>query len=106
MYLNCHSVFSLNYSIMSIKELLLHAQENGVTALALTDINNTSGCLDLLRLAPKYGIKPVIGIDFRNDDESLFTAIAKNNNGFREMNEYLTEFKFSKKEIPADAPVF
>ena len=106
MYLNCHSFFSLTYGVMSIKKILEHARENSMMAFALTDINNTSGCLELLRLAPDYGVRPVVGVDFRNDDEKLFVAIAKNNNGFRELNEYLTIFKKSKKEIPADAPEF
>jgi DNA-directed DNA polymerase III PolC len=106
MYLNFHSFFSLTYGVMPIKELLAYAKENDITTFALTDINNTSGCLELLREAPKYDIKPSIGVDFRNDDEKLFIAIARNNNGFRELNDYLTIYKKNKKDIPAEAPEF
>ena len=66
MYLNCHTCFSLKYGVMPVKALLAEAQVNGVKALALTDINNTSACPDFARIAPRYGIKPIVGIEFRN----------------------------------------
>ena len=72
MYLNCHSQYSLNYGVMNVEELLQQAEALGIRRLALTDINNTSGCLDFLRLAPQYRITPAIGIDFRNDTEQLY----------------------------------
>jgi DNA-directed DNA polymerase III PolC len=106
MFLNCHSYFSFNYGIMSPEELLAYAKEKGISHLALTDINNTSGVLDFLRLAPKYGIHPSIGIDFRNRDEQLYVCVAKNNEGFRELNEYLSIHRISKKDFPTDAPIF
>ena len=104
MYLNCHSHFSLNFGVMSVEELLQQAQALGIRRLALTDINNTSGCLDFLRLAPKYKIEPVIGVDFRRDTHQLYVCIAKNNIGFREMNEYLSYYKTRHELIPPEAP--
>jgi len=93
--------------------LLQLAQKNGLTSIALTDINTTSACLEFIREAPKYNIKPIIGIDFRNGVEQLFVAIAKNNIGFQEINEYLTPFLQNKTEtengtlpIPEFAPEF
>ena len=68
------------------------AQENGAQKFVLSDINNTSACLDFVRLAPKYGIEPVLGIDFRNRAIQQFVGIAKNNKGFEVLNEYLSEF--------------
>lgn len=106
MIINSHSYFSLNYGTMSVEELLLCAKASGITEMALTDINNTSGVLDFLRLSPKHGIKPVIGIDFRNDNVQLYIGIARNNDGFRELNEYLTGFRVSKREIPPEPPEF
>ena len=113
MYLNTHSYYSLRYGTFSPQKLLEQAKENGVTSFAITDINNTSACLAIVREAHKYEIKPIVGIDFRNGIEQLFVAIAKNNNGFQEMNEYLTPFLVNKtliengiKEIPAQAPDF
>ena len=92
MYLNCHTYYSLRYGTIKPERLLAIASENGVQTLALTDINNTSACLDFVRLSPKYKIKPVLGVDFRNGVQQQFIVIAKNNNGFQEINHYLSRF--------------
>ncbi|MES2619746.1 MAG: PHP domain-containing protein, partial [Bacteroidota bacterium] len=89
---------------MSIEELLQCAKENGTTHLALTDINNTSGCIDFMRHAPKYGIHPTIGIDFRKRTEQLYIGIANNTEGFRELNEFLTHYKMKHEDVPIQPP--
>ena len=86
MYLNCHSYYSLRYGTIKPERLLAIASENGLQTLALTDINNTSACLDFVRLSKNYKIKPVLGIDFRNRAKQQFILIAKNNNGFYNIN--------------------
>ncbi len=105
MLLNCHSHFSLRYGTLSEKELLRLAQENGYTQIALTDINNTSACLNFVRLAPKYGIRPILGIDFREQNRQYWIALAHNNEGFREINSLLSHHKHTKKALPQCAPV-
>ncbi len=103
----CHTHFSLHYGTMSPEELLAEAQQRGITRLVVTDINNTSACHDLLRLAPKYGIDLSIGVDFRNGAERMFVAVARNNDGFHEINAYLSQFLTTEKRpIPARAPQF
>lgn len=91
MFLNCHSRFSFHYGTLSVEQLLEEAQRNNVRKLVLTDINNTSAVLDFIRLAPKYGVEPAVGIEFRNGDQLRFIGIAKNNEGFEELNRYLSE---------------
>jgi DNA polymerase III alpha subunit (gram-positive type) len=59
MYLNNHSYYSLRYGTMSLEELVDTAVENGVKAMALTDINNSTGIMDFVRLASKAGIAPI-----------------------------------------------
>ena len=66
MYLNCHSYYSLRYGTFSEIELLQLAKENNIASIALTDINNTSACLNFVQQAKKQGIKPIVGVDFRN----------------------------------------
>jgi DNA-directed DNA polymerase III PolC len=105
MYLNCHSYFSFKYGALSIKDLLQHAQENGVSSLALTDINNTSGCLDFIRTSAAFGIKPVVGIDFRNGINQCFVGIARNNEGFYELNRFLSKCLLAEA-VPKRAPFF
>jgi DNA-directed DNA polymerase III PolC len=106
MYLNTHSYYSLKYGTISTAELLAHMQDAGVKTFALTDINNTSASLNFARMAPKNGINPVLGIDFRNGADQLFVAIAKNNEGFKELNDYLSGYLHAKEEIPSRAPEF
>jgi len=105
MYLNSHTYFSLRYGTIKPEQLLAVASENGLQTLALTDINNTSACLDFVRLSPKHKIKPVLGVDFRNRAHQKFVLIAKNNNGFYNINKYLSTFLHnSNLKIPELAP--
>ena len=106
MYLNTHTWYSFKYGTLSEEELLATAQRCGVSELALTDINSTSGCLNFVRLAPKHDIHPILGIDFRNGVEQKFVGIAKNNKGFHELNKYLSHHLHETKEIPNRAPIF
>ena len=104
MLLNNHSYYSLRYGTFSEKELLRLAQEAGYTSLALTDINNTSACLNFIRLAPQYGIKPIVGIDFRNGAQQLYVGIAQSNQGFQALNGFLSHHSHHKKKLPELAP--
>ncbi|HAP01984.1 MAG TPA: DNA polymerase III subunit alpha, partial [Bacteroidetes bacterium] len=110
MYLNCHSYFSFKYGTLSVEKLLAEAQQKNISRLALTDINNTSGVLDFVRLASRYGVTPAVGIDFRNGVQQQFIGIARNNNGFLELNDFLSPHlhaeKKTEKEIAPRAPQF
>ncbi len=105
MYLNCHTYYSLRYGTIKPEKLLAITSENGMQTLALTDINNTSACLDFIRLSPKYKVKPVVGVDFRNGAQQQFIMLAKNNDGFLNINNYLSNFLHnSKLNIPTKGP--
>src|ERR1700690_3008846 len=108
MYLNCHSYYSFKFGTLSPEELLQDAKKMGIRSFALTDINNTSGVLDFIRIADfdKYKIKPVVGIDFRNGAEQKFIGIAKNNEGFYELNKFLSGHLHNDEPIPDRAPEF
>ena len=106
MYINCHSYYSLRYGTLSEKELLAWAKELGITQLALTDINNTSACMNFVRLAPNYGIKPIIGLDFRKGADQLYIGLAKNNEGFLALNDFLSKYKHEGNDLPDEAPHF
>ncbi len=106
MYLNCHTYYSLRYGTFSEVALLELAQENEVTRLALTDINNTSACLNFVRKAQEFGIQPILGIDFRNGVDCCFVGIAKNNEGYQELTAFLSEHLHEHKELPQRGPLF
>lgn len=105
MYLNCHTYYSLRYGTISPKQLLSIASENGIGTLALTDINNTSACLDFVRMSEKYNIKPILGVDFRNGAQQQFILIAQNNDGFQNINTYLSHFLHHQDLKIPDQPV-
>lgn len=91
---------------MSIVELLEYSVYNGLDSMVLTDINSTAGCMNFIRKAPDYNIKPLVGIDFRNGTQPLFVGIAQNEEGFREINSHLSMHLHTGKPIPHNAPAF
>lgn len=106
MYLNTHTYYSLRYGTISTKNLLELAQINGATAFVLSDINTTSACLDFIRMAPRYNIRPIVGIDFRKGVAPHYVAIAKNNAGFEEINTHLASILHEETELLEEAPEF
>jgi error-prone DNA polymerase len=107
MPLNCHTNYSFRFGAMGVRDLLAEAGAKGLRKVALTDVNNTSAILDFFRLAPQYGVEPVAGIDFRNGAQQRFIGIAANNEGFYELNKFLTRcLKTGEAIISREAPEF
>jgi DNA-directed DNA polymerase III PolC len=106
MYLNVHSHYSLRYGTMSIPKLVEEALARGITQMVLTDINNSTGIMEFMRECDAQGIKPIAGMEFRKDKKLLYIGIAKNKEGMRELNEFLSEHNLEKKELPDAAPLF
>jgi len=104
MLLNCHTWFSLKYGAISPEELLKELSAKGYPEFALTDINNTSASLDFIRLAKRFDIRPILGIDFRNGIDQKFIALAKNNSAFHQLNEFLTKQLLYKIKFNDEAP--
>jgi len=106
MYLNCHSYHSLRYGTIPLKELVAQAVSCGVKAMALTDINTVTGIYDFIRECDKFGIKPLVGIEFRCHHQFRYIGLAKNADGLGEMNRFLTNHNFSGEPLPLIAPEF
>jgi len=104
MLLNTHTYYSLRFGVLSPIELLKKLELGNWSAAALTDVNNTSAAMDFIRLAPKYGIKPILGIDFRNGAKQRYIGLAKNNAGWQELNEHLSFHLHNK--LPFSRPCF
>jgi DNA polymerase-3 subunit alpha len=92
--------------MMSVEQLVQNAIAAGDECIAMTDINNSTGIPEFAGECEKNNIKPVAGIEFRNDNELQYIGIARNNNGLRELNEFLSKHNFEKTPIPFPAPVF
>lgn len=137
MSLCTRSCFSFKYGILTPEELLQMAAAKGIRSLALTDINNTSGIADFFRLAPRYGVKPVAGVEVTplpnpplkggslpahkpvpelakcslpsSEERGKgrgFICLAKNPEGFHELNQFLSHHLKSGEPFPQCAPNF
>ncbi len=92
MLINTHSYYSLRYGTLDLENLLSFCTDNGHEAIALTDINTTSACIDFLRESKKYIIKPVVGADIREGIVQKYIVLAQNNDGFQALNDFITEY--------------
>lgn len=105
MYLNCHTFFSLRYGTLSPIQLVEVAVQLGLKSLALTDINNTSCALQFVQTCKAKGIKPILGIEFRDAQHKLlYIGLAQNNQGWENLCKLLTTSNLQQKELPEVAP--
>lgn len=104
MLINCHSYYSLRFGTLSIDNLVALAKDRGHKHMVLSDINNSTGIIDFVKLAKKTNINPIAGIEFREKGNLLYIGIAKNNNGFLELNRFLTKHNLNKTSFPSRAP--
>lgn len=102
----CHTYYSLLFGTLKVDTLIERAHELGISTLVITDINNTSGTFDFVRECTDNGIHPICGVECRDSDNWLYTCIAKNHEGFREINEFLSECNLAGLSIPYKAPSF
>jgi DNA-directed DNA polymerase III PolC len=91
---------------LSPETLAEHASSLGIETLVLTDINNTTAIFDFVKACLKQGIKPVAGVECRDGDNRLYTCIARNHEGLREINEFMSGYNLARKPLPEQAPHF
>src|SRR5690625_4818668 len=104
MLLNLHSRYSLRYGTLSIEQLIKGMQYYGHTTGVLTDINNSTAIIPFVKACKAAGINGLAGVEFRNGSDLLYVGIAKNMEGFKELNELLTEANKTKQALPKTAP--
>lgn len=120
MYLNCHTGFSFKYGTLPVQSLFDEAKRCGIHKLALTEINNTASFFEMLRLCEtnrttetgltQFGKEPyqldmAIGVEFRTGNELLYIALAKNNEGFEEINRLLSFHNREGKPFELRGPI-
>lgn len=106
MFLNCHTYYSLRYGTLSPEDLVRHAAAMKIEVLVLTDINNTAGVFDFVKACRDAAITPLVGMEMRENNKLLYTCIAFNNDGFREINAFRTQHNLSQTPLPERAPQF
>jgi DNA polymerase-3 subunit alpha len=100
MYLNCKTYFSFHYGTYSAEELVNEGAEKGVGAMALTNINTTCDAWDFVQYCRDKNIKPILGVEIRNGCRLLYILLARNNRGFRWINEFLSGHLVEKTDFP------
>lgn len=100
MILNAHSHYSLRYGTLSPEQVVDEALRNGYDTLALTDINTTGAVLPFVKACQDKGLRPLVGAEFRQGDELLYVAVARNNEGFQSINALLTQCNLAQKPYP------
>lgn len=117
MFLNCHTAFSFKYGTLPVESLYQEAKRYGVRKLAITEINNTASYIEMLRYCMEqnadnalkgdpFALEIVVGVEFRKGDELLYITLAKNNEGFEEINRFLSFHNMQRKDFPMRAPRF
>lgn len=104
MLLNVHSYYSLRYGTLSPEDLITGMLQGGYDTAVLTDINNSTGSLEFMRRGRNAGLHILMGMEFRNDDRLLYIGIARNNAGFRALNELRTAYNRDGRPLPDRAP--
>ena len=90
MYINCKTNFSLRYGTLTVAQLVQCAVKYNVSSLGLTNINSTGDCWDFVHTCGQHGIKPIVGVEIRNNDSLLYLLIAANNRGLGWINQFLS----------------
>jgi DNA polymerase-3 subunit alpha len=110
MYLNIHSWYSFKYGTLSPEKIFETCRECGVRKIILTEINNTTSYVEMLRIAAEhkneYTLEIALGMEFRQDHQLRFVALAKNNQGFEEINRYRSHLNNESLPVPLRAPQF
>ena len=95
MYLNCHSYHSLRYGTIPLEDLIAQAVELNISAMALTDINTVTGIYEFIKECKNVNIKPLVGIEFRDNNKLKYIGLATHFKGVGEMNRFRTKHNFA-----------
>ncbi|WP_212006569.1 DNA polymerase III subunit alpha [Chitinophaga sp. HK235] len=104
MYLNCKTFFSLRYGTMPASMLVEKAAQLGITTLALTNINITSDAWEFVEQCRQHLIKPVLGVECHQQTTFRYILLARNQEGWYQINLFLSEYLHSGHPFPDRAP--
>lgn len=108
MIINCKSWHSLRYGTIQPEALVQMAADLGYEAIGLTDINTVTGVYDFIKACRKLGVKPIVGIEFRRKraNELLYVGYAMDEEGFHELNQFLSYHNLRHLPLPDTPPPF
>ena len=80
-HLHVHSNYSFLRGADTVEDLAMHARQQGMTALALTDRNGLYGAVPFQKACDEYDLKPIFGAELVTANASC-VALAKNAHGY------------------------
>jgi error-prone DNA polymerase len=83
--LHCHSHYSLLDGASSPDDLVAHAAEVGMPALALTDHNAVYGAVHFAQIAQSQGIRPIFGAEMTLANGHHLTLLVENQTGWHNL---------------------
>lgn len=95
-HLNVHTEYSLVDGVLRIDDMVRFAAEQGMPAIAVTDLGNFFAVVKFYRAAEQSGVKPIIGAETRLLDNetatgwSRLTLLCQNLAGYRNLARLLT----------------
>ncbi|MEO6489839.1 MAG: PHP domain-containing protein, partial [Ferruginibacter sp.] len=104
--MNCKTYFSFRYGTFATEELVKTAVDKGIGSLAVTNINSTCDVWDFVKLCQEQGIKPIPGVEIRNNDQFLYILLAANNEGLKWLHEFVSTHLLEKKDFPENVERF
>lgn len=99
--LHIYSHYSIKDGLNNPKEIVEIAKKHNLPAIALTDIDNISGCIEFYKIAKQEKIKPIIG-SLINLDEGSLLLIALNKNGYSNLLQITSWINSGKKDKNLD----
>ena len=95
-HLHVHSEYSLEDGLIRINELANKIAEGEQPAAALTEQGNLFSALKFYRAAHKAGVKPIIGVELRINENnnykesSRLVLLCQNYQGYKNLNSLIT----------------
>ncbi len=89
-YLHIHSTYSPMRGVSSLEELCTVAQQQGSSAIALTDTNGLYGAIRFVEQAKHRGLRPILGAELTTDQHRA-VLLAKTPNGYANLCRLLSE---------------
>jgi DNA-directed DNA polymerase III PolC len=91
--LRVHSQWSLLAGVPSLEEIVAHAQQAQLPALALTDINALYGAIEFVQRCRAAQVQPILGVDFTFETDHALTLLAQNMTGYANLCRLVTHLQ-------------
>lgn len=108
-HLNVHTEFSLQDSLVRVKNLTKALKNKGMFAVGISDAGNMFSAIRIYQESMKNGIKPIIGCEVIIQDTSgvigKMSLYAQNANGYKSMMELVSRSFDESTRTPSNVPI-